>query len=70
MLFVKPTEAGKAFAGDLEEAPPYPGSKPFLLVEEERLANTSWMTELINITAAQVPIAKPKKSKKNSTIFH
>jgi DNA transformation protein len=63
-LFVKPTEAGKAFAGSLEEAPPYPGSKPYLLIEEDRLAETSWITELIRITAVELPATKPKKSKK------
>ena len=63
-LFVKPTEEGRAFAGALEEAPPYPGSKPFLLVEEDRWADLAWMTDLITITAAALPVPKPKKSKK------
>ena len=27
-VFVKPTEAGKSFIGDVVEAPPYPGAKP------------------------------------------
>ena len=27
-LFVKPTDAGRAFAKGTEEAPPYPGAKP------------------------------------------
>jgi len=64
-LFVKPTQEGRAFAGPLEEAPPYPGSKPFLLVEEDRFEDRDWMTEFIRITAAALPIPKPKKPKKN-----
>jgi DNA transformation protein and related proteins len=63
-LFVKPTEAGETFAGTLEEAPPYPGSKPFLLIEEDRWEDSPWMTELIKITAAALPIPKLKKVKK------
>lgn len=63
-LFVKPTEAGRAFGGSLEEAPAYPGSKPFLLVEEDRWEDQAWMTELVRITAAALPVPKPKKAKK------
>lgn len=63
-LFVKPTIEGKDFAGPLEEAPPYPGSKPFLLIEEDRWEDQSWITELVRITAAALPVPKPKKSKK------
>ncbi len=63
-LFVKPTEAGKAFAGILEEAPPYLGSKPFFVLEEDRWENQEWMTELIKITTAALPVPKPKKAKK------
>ncbi len=63
-LFVKPTDAGKQFAKSLEEAPPYPGSKPFWLVEEDRWEDKEWLTELIRITAAELPVPKPKKLKK------
>ena len=63
-LFVKPTEEGRVFAGPLEEAPPYPGSKPFLLIEEDRWEDQGWMTELVRITAAALPVPKPKKAKK------
>jgi hypothetical protein len=36
-LFVKPTEAGRAFAheaGETTEAPPYPGAKDYLLITD------------------------------------
>jgi TfoX/Sxy family transcriptional regulator of competence genes len=62
-LFVKPTDAGRSFAGSLEEAPPYPGSKPFLLVEEDRWEDREWMTELVRTTAAALPVPKMKKRK-------
>lgn len=60
-LFVKPTDAGRAFAGQPEEAPPYPGSKPFLLIEEDRWEDRTWMTKLIRVTAAALPVPKTKK---------
>lgn len=57
-LFVKPTEQGRAFLGSVEEAPPYPGSKPFFVIEEDR----DWMTKLVSITALALPVPKRKKS--------
>ncbi len=63
-FFVKPTMAGKAYASDAEEAPPYLGSKPFLLIEEDRWSDNEWMRELIRITAEELPIPKKKKPKK------
>ena len=62
-LFVKPTDAGRTFAGQPEEAQPYPGSKPFLLVEEDRLEDKEWMTKLIRMTAEALPAPKPKKKR-------
>jgi len=62
-LFIKPTDAGRSFAGRLEEAPPYPGSKPFLVVEENQWSDVSWMTDLVRITAAELPTPKKKTQK-------
>lgn len=60
-LYVKPVPGARAFAPHAEEAPPYSGSKPFLLIEEDRWEDSAWMTELVKITAAALPAAKPKK---------
>lgn len=62
-LFVKPTEAGRAFIGDVVEASPYPGAKPAFLVEE-RLEDTEWLSELLRVTEKELPPPKPKKKKK------
>jgi len=62
-LFVKPTEAGRQFIGDVVEAPPYPGAKPSFLIEEQ-IEDREWISELVRITAAALPESKPKKSKK------
>ncbi len=61
-LFVKPTVAGKAFIGKVVEAPAYIGAKPSFLIEEG-LDNNEWLTELIKITADELPMPKPKKVK-------
>ena len=63
-LFVKPTARGRAFIGDPDEAPPYPGAKPSLLIDAERWDDADWLSELLRITIAEVPAPKPKKSKK------
>ncbi|KVC88559.1 competence protein TfoX [Burkholderia ubonensis] len=60
-LFVKPTPDGKAFLGECEEGPPYPGAKPCLVISGERWDEREWLSRLIRITAAQLPPPKPRK---------
>ncbi|AOJ76944.1 TfoX/Sxy family protein [Burkholderia ubonensis] len=55
-LFVKPTPDGKAFLGACEQAPPYPSAKPHLVVAGERWDEREWLSRLIRITAAQLPM--------------
>ena len=62
-LFVKQTEGGKKFIGDYQEAPAYPGTKMSFLIEDQ-LEDHQFISELIRITTAEVPLPKPKKSKK------
>jgi TfoX/Sxy family transcriptional regulator of competence genes len=63
-LFVKITAEGKAFAGELyKEGPAYPGSKPYLVVDEDQIEDREWLTELISITAQYAPAPKLKKKK-------
>jgi TfoX/Sxy family transcriptional regulator of competence genes len=59
-LFVKPTIAGRAFIGKVVEAPPYEGAKPSFLIEE-KVEDTAWLSELIRISAKELPAPKPKK---------
>ncbi len=63
-LFVKPTEAGRAFIGDVVEAPPYPGAKLSFLIED-KIEDGEWLTELITLPEAELPTPKPKKKKKS-----
>ncbi|WP_421800137.1 TfoX/Sxy family protein [Haliscomenobacter sp.] len=61
-LFIKPTQAGRTFIGDVVEAPPYPGAKPSFLIEE-KVEDRGWLSELVRISAAELPMPKPKKKK-------
>ena len=63
-LFIKPTAGGRALARDVGEAPPYPGAKPCLLIDAERWEDGDWLTELVRVTAAELPAPKPKAVKK------
>jgi TfoX/Sxy family transcriptional regulator of competence genes len=60
-LFVKPTAGGRAWCGPVAEASPYPGAKPYLLIDGERLEERAWLSELIRITTFELPTPKPKK---------
>jgi DNA transformation protein and related proteins len=60
-LFVKPTVAGKAYIGKTKEVPPYPGAKPYFLISGDRWEDADWLSELIKLTAEELPAPKPKK---------
>lgn len=64
-LFVKPTAAGRAFIGAPVEAPAYPGAKNSFLIEDA-FEDREWISELIRITARDLPAPKPKKSKRRN----
>jgi TfoX/Sxy family transcriptional regulator of competence genes len=61
-LYIKPTAGGKSFIGNATEAPAYPGAKMSYLIEDN-LDNSEWISELIRITASELPEPKPKKKK-------
>ena len=62
-LFVKPTSAGRAYVGEPTEAPAYPGAKNSFLIEDA-FEDREWISELILITAKDLPTPKPKKTKR------
>jgi TfoX/Sxy family transcriptional regulator of competence genes len=59
-LFVKPTEAGRSYIGEVVEAPPYPGARLAFLIEGG-LEDRDWLAGLIRITEQALPKPKPKK---------
>lgn len=67
-LFVKPTVGGKAFIGQakVNEAPPFPGAKPWFLVTGDYCEDGEWLSELIRITERELPPPKPKPVKRKA----
>ncbi|PZV18848.1 MAG: competence protein TfoX [Pseudanabaena sp.] len=61
-LFIKPTASGRSMIGNIVEVPPYPGAKPHFLIGEQ-LEDRQWMSNLIQLTASELPAPKPKKLK-------
>lgn len=57
-FFVKRTAEGYAFWGDHEEAPPYPGGKPCMLLNDSDLRNKAKIVELIQLTEKYLPKQK------------
>ncbi len=62
-LFVKTTAAGRAVASTVDEAPPYVGAKPSLLIPRSAWENGAWLSTLIRATADALPVPKPKTPK-------
>ncbi len=65
-LFIKVTEAGRAFAPETALAPPYEGAKPYFLMED--LEDREFLTEFARRTAAALPPPKEKKRRKRNGV--
>lgn len=61
-LFVKQTGGGNSLIGAAELAPPYPGAKPCFLIGD-KLDDRDWLSELIRITAGELPEPAIKKKR-------
>jgi TfoX/Sxy family transcriptional regulator of competence genes len=62
-LFIKPTEAGRAYIKNVEEKPAYPGSKLYFWISGELWDDRDWLCKLITVTAAALPTPKLKINK-------
>lgn len=60
-FFVKKTEAGAALYPDHEEAPPYTGAKPHIIIDN--VDDKELMAQFIKATYNELPAPKPKKKK-------
>jgi TfoX/Sxy family transcriptional regulator of competence genes len=58
-VFLKPTEKGKKFVGEVVEAPPHPGAKNHILIED-KFENKEWISELVKITIMDLQKTKQK----------
>lgn len=63
-LFVKPTQAGRDYIGAVTEGLPFPKANPYFLIDGDLWDDADWMAGLVRVTAAELPMPKPKKGKK------
>ena len=63
-LFVKPTKAGRTYLETPAEAQPFPGARGWFLITGDRWEDSDWLSELIRLTAAELPLPKPKSAKR------
>ncbi len=61
-LFIKLSAGGRSMISRVVEALPYPGAKPYFLIGEQ-LDDRHWISNLIQLTASEIPAPKPRKSK-------
>lgn len=64
-LFLKPTDSGRALLDDPTEAPPFPGAKPYLLLDSA-LDDRELLAELFAATERELPAPKPSRSRKST----
>jgi TfoX/Sxy family transcriptional regulator of competence genes len=63
-LYLKITDPGKKFVGKYyQEGSAYPGAKVSMMISGDLIEDSSWVSELVKITADNVPLPKPKKAK-------
>lgn len=61
-LFMKITPEGRKFVGDrYEEGLPYPGAKPWMLIDGDEIEESDRLCALIRLTADALPAPVPKK---------
>lgn len=65
-VFLKPTPEGQRLAPHAVPAPPYPGAKPHLRLDEE-LEDADLFQRLLLATAAALPPPRPKPQKQGAT---
>ncbi len=58
-FFLKPTDAGKALLDRVKEAPPYPGAKPYYLIDAQ-LDDAEAAAAIVRATADALPAPKVK----------
>jgi TfoX/Sxy family transcriptional regulator of competence genes len=62
-FFLKPTDAGKALLDRVKEAPPYPGAKPYYLIDAQ-LDDADAAAAIVRATADALPAPKLKPATK------
>jgi len=63
-LYIKQSSADPALLEGTIPEPAYPGSKDYLRVPDDLLADIEWLETAIQVTADALPKPKPKKPKR------
>ncbi|MEH3144687.1 MAG: TfoX/Sxy family protein [Methylobacterium frigidaeris] len=63
-LYLKPTPAGRGLLASVVEAHPFPGAKPWLLVEGDLWDDGESLAALFRATAASLPAPAPRKPRR------
>ncbi|MFO1301377.1 MAG: TfoX/Sxy family protein [Burkholderiaceae bacterium] len=66
-LYLKPTDAGRTLLGAPTEAPAYPGSKNYFLLEEE-LEDRELLRKAFEVTESVLPLPKPKSPARKKAV--
>ncbi len=64
-FFLKPTAPGKALLDRIKEAPPYPGAKPYYLIDAQ-LDDAEAAAAIVRATADALPMPKVKTTRASS----
>lgn len=65
-LYIKITEPGTIFVGNhYKEGYAYNGAKVSMCIDGDLIEDRQWISDLVRITADNLPYPKPKKLKKN-----
>lgn len=62
-MYLKPTNAARAMIADVTEGSPYPNAKPHILVTADLWEDGDWLARLVQATANELPMPKPKLKK-------
>ena len=63
-LYIKITEEGKKYIGNnYQEGNAYSSAKTSMVINDDLISDQVWLTELIRITAVNLPLPKKKKLK-------
>ncbi len=63
-LFLKPTREGRLLLDEVREQPPYPGAKPYLLIDDA-IDDAERLRQLFTATARALPAPKLKSAKRS-----
>lgn len=63
-LYLKPTEGGRRYIGDVLEATAHSGAKSSFLISGDLWKDACWLSKLVKVTAQELSSPKAKKPRK------